>query len=185
MTSCRPRLDSYCCMRRWDSRRQASAMCRWWSGPMAVVWPSATAILDSPVYGKQAFRPKRCSVFWLGRVGGCPDRLRSPRENCFLCFVSTPFLVSRLCWPPTFLKPLDTNPKSAEPQESLSSKAAEDGQLKVFPETIHVLKANLAKPLALLFDRGQDVGGPVGSGHEVAPDLIGSHVLASLPPSTI
>src|ERR1051325_11243126 len=59
--------------------------------------------------------------------------------------------------------------------------AAEDRQLEILPETVHVAEADLTQPPTLFLDRREDVGGPVRPFEEFVLHLFPRHLLAALP----
>ena len=58
----------------------------------------------------------------------------------------------------------------------------EDRQLEIFPEAVHVPKADLPEPAALVFDEGEDVGGTVWSFEKLLAYLLKGHFFALLLP---
>src|SRR5580704_13692075 len=75
--------------------------------------------------------------------------------------------------------PRDLKTPGGADQDRRLPNPPEDGQLEVFPEAIHVLEADVPQPLALLLQRCQDVGRPVGPLQVLCANLLQGHFLPS------
>ena len=62
---------------------------------------------------------------------------------------------------------------------------AENGQLEVFPKAVHISKANLPEPTALVFNERKNVGRTVWSFEKVSAYLLKGHFFALLLPPLV
>ena len=88
--------------------------------------------------------------------------------------------------PPILLQQLKGKPGQDSPcVTKVSFYPAENGQLEVFPKAVHVSKANLPEPTALVFNEGKNVGRTVWSFEKVLAYLLKGHFFALLLPPLV